>query len=145
MLSGMAALIQGFGTTFIGKRDFWPDGSYVTTEWMVAFFFPLVPLRSLRVKPAPQRVTFLYVVGSAEREYVVCDETPPHARQVACVYCFAGFYLAWLFGLLFSLSRLDGRLGRAAETVLMPGMIAVPFVLPWMLRERAKKWRQGFK
>lgn len=41
--------LNGFGTTFYGKRDFRADGSYITTEWIVLAYLPLIPIRSLRV------------------------------------------------------------------------------------------------
>jgi hypothetical protein len=34
----MPSSIRGFGTGFVGRPDFWPDGSHVTTEWIVALF-----------------------------------------------------------------------------------------------------------
>jgi len=44
----MAFTLNGIGTRYCGVR--WlPDGTYVTTEWVVIFFIPLIPIRSLRV------------------------------------------------------------------------------------------------
>jgi hypothetical protein len=41
---------NGFGTKIYGKRDVDPmDGSYVVTKWIVALFFPIIPLGSYRV------------------------------------------------------------------------------------------------
>ena len=45
----MAYTLNGIGTTFYGQRDFQPDGSYLTTEWLVFLYVPLIPIRSLRV------------------------------------------------------------------------------------------------
>jgi len=45
----MASSIAGFGTRFVGQRDYQSDGSYVTTEFVTALYLPLVPLRSFRV------------------------------------------------------------------------------------------------
>lgn len=47
----MAYSINGFGTHFYGSAEPHPDGSYVVTTWVVAFFIPLVPLGSKRVLP----------------------------------------------------------------------------------------------
>jgi hypothetical protein len=47
----MPASINGFGTDFYGERDYHPDGSYITTEWVTAFYFPIIPLRSCRLIP----------------------------------------------------------------------------------------------
>ena len=41
--------LNGFGTTFVGECDYEPDGTYVTTAWIVALWVPLIPLYSARV------------------------------------------------------------------------------------------------
>ncbi len=41
--------VIGFGTAFLGQRSYGQDGSYVTTEFVTALYFPVVPLRSFRV------------------------------------------------------------------------------------------------
>jgi hypothetical protein len=137
--------LQGFGTTFVGKRDFWPDGSYVTTEWIVALFIPLVPLRSLRVRPGPQKTRFFYVAGSSERNYAISDENPPHRKQVACVYGFVAFYATWVLGLLVLLHPLTAKINEQTGIALLLSIVALPWIVPWCLRERAKHWRAGFK
>lgn len=43
--------VNGFGVGLYGKRDPWPDGSYVTTLCVSALFVPVFPLKSYRVKP----------------------------------------------------------------------------------------------
>ena len=141
----MPGSFQGFGTGFVGKRDFWPDGSYLTTEWVIVFFVPLAPLRSLRIKPRRRRVTFVYVAGSEERDYAIYDEGPPRPIQVACVYAFLVFYLAWVLGIFVVLSQfgisLDGPLGVA----LMLVGFGSPLLIPWCVRERSKRWRPGLR
>ena len=47
--------LNGIGTTLIGKRDFRPDGSFVTTEWFTLVFIPIFPMRSLRIQRVPVR------------------------------------------------------------------------------------------
>ncbi len=42
--------INGFGSAHIGCSDVGADGSYITTEWVIAVI-PLVPIRSLRLLP----------------------------------------------------------------------------------------------
>jgi len=42
--------LNSFGTKLIGKTGFdEKDGSYITTAWIVIFYIPLIPLRSLRI------------------------------------------------------------------------------------------------
>lgn len=139
----MPSSIQGFGTTFVGRRDFWLDGSYVTTEWIVAMFIPLIPLRSLRVKAGPLRTNYFYVVGGTQRDHVICDEQPVNFKQVACVYTFLAFCVIWILGT----TALAARLFRSEKLVLgiVTALLLVPSLLPWYLRRRAKRWRPGFK
>jgi hypothetical protein len=141
----MPSSIQGFGTAFVGQRDFWPDGSYVTTEWIVVLFLPLIPLRSVRVKASPMRVRTLYVAASTHRDYVICDERRPHLKQVACVYGFAIFYAAWIFGLAVSLHSFAARVSDTVGIAVLLLIVGLPWLLPWYLRERAKHWRPGLK
>jgi hypothetical protein len=47
----MAFEIDGFGTKYYGHR-WMPDGSYVTTEWAVFVYVPLVPLGSYHITDA---------------------------------------------------------------------------------------------
>ena len=45
----MPFTFNGIGTKYYGNRDVAPDGSYVTTEWIVFAYFPIAPIRSVRV------------------------------------------------------------------------------------------------
>lgn len=143
----MPASFQGFGTAFVGQRDFWPDGSYITTEWHVYFFVPLIPIRSVRVKAGPLRTTSLYVIGEMRREYVICDEQPINAKQVACVYGFLAFYAAWIFAAMAVGGMVGTFIAKSESFAIIPVIVllAVPWLVPWYLRERGKRWRPGFK
>lgn len=50
---------NGVGLAFRGRRDQWPDGSYVTTHCFTAVYVPLVPLRAYRVQDAEDGYTVL--------------------------------------------------------------------------------------
>lgn len=78
----MPLLISGFGTGYVGKIEPHADGSYVTTEWIMFFYLPSVPLRSFRVRPTghDQR----YIVYNSEG--YVATRVPLAWRQVAKVY-----------------------------------------------------------
>jgi hypothetical protein len=105
-------------------------------------FVPLIPVRSLRIKAGPLRTNYLYVVGGTRRDYVICDEQPVNVRQAACVYGFLAFYAAWVFGTM-ALARVVASEKLALVVVIV--LLAVPWLLPWFLRERAKRWRPGFR
>ncbi len=42
--------VNGFGTSFFGRRDRWDDDSYVTTQCITALFVPVFPLSAYRVQ-----------------------------------------------------------------------------------------------
>jgi hypothetical protein len=44
----MAFTINGIGTKYVGIRIL-PDGSYVTTKWVVILHLPIFPVSSIRV------------------------------------------------------------------------------------------------
>jgi|SRR5579863_2450381 len=128
----MATTVQGFGTSFVGQRDFWPDGSYITTEWVVLLFLPLIPLRSLRVtETTSEGGTPFY----SKQGYLVRRELPIHLRQVLCVYGFLVFYVG-----LCALAAMASPLlpGHAAEIILVAVVIGTPWLVPWYARARAK-------
>ena len=47
--------LNGIGTTYYGQRDLLEDGSYITTEWFIFIYIPVVPLASFRVLPIKRR------------------------------------------------------------------------------------------
>jgi hypothetical protein len=46
----MPFTMNGCGTKYYGHRDDESDGSYVTTEWIVFVYLPLIPIGSFRVR-----------------------------------------------------------------------------------------------
>jgi hypothetical protein len=120
----VARTFNGFGTKLYGKRDFLHDGSYLTTLWIVLFWFPLIPLRSFRVQDAgPGERTCL---PGWSKMYVIVQESRPNLWQALSVY---GFSLGF-GGIL------------AAPTVTEPykwiALLLWSFV-PWAVRTLAKK------
>jgi hypothetical protein len=113
----IARSVNGFGTTIYGKRDFEPDGSFVTTKWIVGLFFPLIPLASMRVK---------VIKGGWFRydSYLVRQRTRPNWKQAACVYC---YFLLLLFVVQ---SGLPSAVIAALLGIVLPS--------PWLLRKLAR-------
>jgi len=109
----IARSVNGCGTSLYGRRGFEPDGSFVTTKWIVVFFVPAFPLASMRVKVI-------------EHGYLVREKQRPRLKQVACVY-------SYLLLLLLTVVSTD-FLPRAATAVLL----AVVLPLPWFLRRLAR-------
>jgi hypothetical protein len=84
--SPLAQTFNGFGTKIYGKRNPRADGSFLTTKWVVLFWIPFIPLRSLRVKYiGPGDTTIL--PGWA-RKYIILAETRPDIRQALNIYSF---------------------------------------------------------
>jgi hypothetical protein len=86
----MPSLFNGAGTAYYGRRKLRADGSYVTTEFFVFLYFPLVPLRSWRVRPKGAPTEFyarrwIETMESWEQNYQVVRE-PLDSLQVVTIY-----------------------------------------------------------
>jgi hypothetical protein len=119
--------INGFGTGIYGKRDFHPDGSFLTTKWIIFFWLPIIPLKSMRLlRSSPRRASGSFGVGWST-EYEVLTETHPNSKQALFVYGF-------LLGVFLSVATTD--------YVPWPvGLVISGFVciFPWLLRRVARK------
>jgi hypothetical protein len=137
----MAFALNGFGTTYYGQRDFRADGSYVTTEWVILLFVPVLPLRSFRVIAGPEIGDYYYVYSSRSKSYIIVERLPLVREQVLSVYGLISLALVWS-SLLVILSILFG-----APWNTYPGVLAIitvclaslPFSIPLILRKRAKR------
>ena len=141
----VAQSYQGCGTGIYGKRDFQPDGSFVTTQWIVVFWLPIAPLKSMRLlrlrsgapgatdgNRATSRMLFSY--GFWSRQYAVYSETRPIAKQVLCVY---GFVLAVFLPLAALI---------CAPWQLVGALLGIVCIAPLLLRGAARKRIQsGFE
>lgn len=96
----MPYTINGCGTKYYGKRELGSDGSYITTEWIVIIYVPLIPIGSFRVLPTGK--SSFYFVGRSY-EYMV-QRVPFNWIQIRNVYLtMIGIYAAlsgglWLLG-----------------------------------------------
>jgi hypothetical protein len=131
----MASSINGFGTTYYGERDYWPDGSYITTEWVVFLYLPLFPIRSFRLR---------FVVsldGGAERQFVVYEKTRPNLKQVGGMYfliLLGVLTVYWGFKKMDLLAQIFG-IGPEWVAFLPFPVVALLFATVFALRRRAKK------
>lgn len=143
----MAYTLNGIGTTFYGERDLRSDHSYITTEWIVIFYIPIIPIRSFRLRgggTVPPSWSIGINLGS--EHYAVLETTFPNWRQVLCVYGFvllsSALAAAAIFGTIYgSLFLADRSIVAAwAFGILFPASIGwPPFVLPKLLRDRAER------
>jgi len=126
------------GPVLYGRRDFFPDGSFVTTQWFAFAWVPLFPMWSQRVS---QYQTSVNAVRDPSGWYVH-DITGPNLKQVLCVYAWCASMIATVFiGARFqdNLSRIIGDEDRAAGLLLLA--LAVIGSLPYVLRRLAKRRR----
>ncbi len=89
--------VSGIGTKYYGKRDVEPDGSYITTLWIIILWVPLIPLASYRI---------LLVSGSEMHQEYVVRRVPFSYIQVAKIYGLIVLFLAVGLGLSYLLVTL---------------------------------------
>ena len=134
----MAFVFHGIGTTVYGERDYWPDGSFVTTEWFVVAWVPIFPIISKRISYTRNSDYATYDRSG----YWVYEILPLARTQVLSVY---GWFFAILAPLLLwgefqdPLTKVIGDDDRAAGMCLL--LSATAFVFPYFLR-RWVKWRK---
>jgi hypothetical protein len=135
----MAYTYYGIGTTFYGERDFRLDGTYITTEWVVLFYLPLIPMRSLRVQHLGTEPRFSFFGIGASRKFRILEKGTPNRKQVLYTYGYAALIISW--------SCLVGRIAISIPSHIfdsLSGVILVfvvcllPTPLPWILRRFAK-------
>jgi hypothetical protein len=118
----MPFTFNGIGTSLYGARDFRSDGSYITTEWFVFVYVPVLPLKSQRVVATGKNKN--YVVYSSSG-YAIQERTKICIPQILAVYSWfavviLSFWLASKFDLWW---------------VAIPGVLTL--FAPWFLRRRA--------
>jgi hypothetical protein len=91
----MPSSVNGFGTKYYGKRDFRPDGSYVTTNFFCLAFLPIIPLHSVRVIPDPKNSAIPF----SKNYYAILEKRWPNPLQVLSIYLWAAAVAA--MGILF--------------------------------------------
>jgi hypothetical protein len=79
----MAFNFYGTGTGFVGRLEEQPDGSYKTTEWVMIFFIPLIPLKSVVVVSEAEHLDGVPLVY-AKRQMLVQTRPLdwPHIRRI---------------------------------------------------------------
>jgi len=87
----MAYTLYGCGTTFRANTPLLPDGTFITTKWIVLFFVPIIPLGSYRVKHLGSTSEFHLTGFSSTSEYQIIQRVPWDTREVVK---FASYILA---------------------------------------------------
>src|ERR1017187_421583 len=133
--------LNGFGTTYYGMRDFRADGSYITTEWIVLAYIPLIPTRSLRVSyRGPGERHWYLGVGSSEKYAVFEKRFPPNWRQVLCTYSYVALLIGWIyFACTSSVSMFPHALDTVSGVTMIFIVCILPVPTPWIFRHFAQK------
>jgi hypothetical protein len=141
----MAFVIHGIGTMVVGERDYWPDGSYVTTEWFVLAWLPIIPLSSKRISYTRNSD---YATYDTSGGFYVYETMGVDRKQALFVYV----WLASVFGPFIvwgvfqdALAKMLGDEDLAAGLFL--GFSAVAFVFPyflrrWVKRRNSERWKR---
>jgi hypothetical protein len=141
----MGLVFHGIGTAVYGERDYWPDGSYVTTEWFVIAWMPIIPLYSKRISYTQNSD---YAKYDAREGFYIYETTGVHLRQAIFVYLWLASVvgpLVVLLKFLDALTKLFGDEDRAAGVCL--AFAAAAFVFPyflrrWVKRRKAEEWKR---
>lgn len=133
--------LNGFGTTFYGKRDFRADGSYITTEWIVLAYFPLIPIRSLRVSYRDPGERRSYLGFGSSVKYAVSEKRfPPNWKQVLCTYGYVAFFSFWIYLVCRSFISVFPHVLYTAPGVMLVFIVCIlPVPIPWLLRRFREK------
>lgn len=119
-----------------GERDYWPDGSFVTTEWFVIAWVPIIPIISKRISYTENNPLATYDSSG----FYVYEDLPLVRKQVLLTYAFfatvAASCIVWgMYQDFFYRKAGDPDLAAAMWMLWM----AVILVLPYFLRRRAKR------
>jgi hypothetical protein len=127
----------GCGSQYYGKRDFRPDGSFVTTEFFSVLWVALAPIQSLRVQYASTGIEG----GGITTRYRAIGQSGLCLKQVISVYAFECALFGFVIGYanaadyLPSWVRLDVLVLGAAFGVALLSLI--PFLLRRIARKKA--------
>src|SRR5215469_3347525 len=119
-----------------GERDYWSDGSFVTTDWLAIAWIPILPIISKRVSSSGNSNYVAYDPSGYHR----LDPAVLNVKQVLSVYGWFGSVFATVIcGDRFqdALAKRIGGANRAAG--LMFAVVGVLLALPPVLRRLAKR------
>lgn len=92
----MPSTYNGFGTRYLGQRDFRQDGSYVTTNFFCLLYMPVIPIHSVRVIPDAKNMSIPFHTNY----YTILEKRRPHLGQVLSIYACAAAVIGmtiWFF------------------------------------------------
>ncbi len=136
---------HGVGTTVYGQRDYWPDGSFVTTEWFVLGWVPIIPTYSKRISYRRDSPHAQFDAGGG---YYVYETLGVDRRQAFFVYlwlsCLICPIMIWA-NFQSNLVKVIGDEDRAAGLCL--ALTGATLLFPYFLRRyikrrNAERWKR---
>jgi hypothetical protein len=135
----MAFTFHGIGTMVYGDRDYWPDGSFITTEWFVVAFVPISPIISKRISYTRNSDYATYDRSG----YYIYELLPLNRKQVVSTY---GWFVSVFAPLILWGAYQDLLVKKVGDedwaAGLCLGCSACAFVLPYFLRRWAKRRKE---
>ena len=136
--------VNGIGTFFYGADEPRPDGSRIATAFVVLFFFPLIPLRTQRIRK--------HAVTGSSMQIEVIEDLPLRWSQIARTYvrvwlgvplvCLGPLALVWTVIYILH-HKLNGRFeGTELDQLLLIIYAATAIygiVMPAVLLGRARR------
>ena len=107
----MPSTFNGTGTMYYGEKDIEPDKSFVTTEWIVLFFVPIIPIGSFRVLETGHE----NIIFGSSTQYLV-RRIPLDWKQIRNVYAVS----IGVIGLITVASYLHNRLTQKSPNLNLP-------------------------
>jgi hypothetical protein len=127
----IARSVNGCGTAIYGKRDFEADSSFVTTKWVVVFFIPVWPLKSMRVKKVVKSRWFQWFQRDFQHDsYFVRELEGSCWRQVIFTWAYCLF--------LYCTARALNISPFTNSIPLSVILVGAAVLLPWTLRKLAR-------
>jgi len=126
----MPSTFNGIGTRYIGWYDPLPDGSYITTKWLV-LFLPIIPLESYRVRCIDTKLSIsFFSMFSSTTNYIVV-QTLEHIHSEGVVRTYA-FYITQISCII-----LSAWLEKSWLKIIPITVFAV-LILTWIINEIRK-------
>lgn len=124
----MPSTFNGIGTKYYGQRELADDGSFITTEWFVLAYIPIIPIGSFRVVPTGQSVNYLIYRSN---QYLV-RRVPLNWLQVRNVYITTVVILSTFLGVVWLLGETSSNTNSSKKSV--PTQTASPSLSPSYVR-----------
>lgn len=100
----MSETWNGIGTKYYGSKDQYPDSTFVTTEWVVILYIPIIPIQSFRVAYAGTSHGW----RKTTTQYIIIKKLSLDWQQVFSIYfltfvtLIVAFFMGWFAGSIFA-------------------------------------------